>query len=45
MFKEVGVTNNMVMDGAKSYMEGETKWVCERVGCDVVELEKNTPCI
>ena len=30
LFKEVGVTNNIGRDGAKSYMEQENERVCEK---------------
>ena len=43
VFKEVGVPMKMVVDGARSQTMGETNKLCESVGCQIVELEKETP--
>ena len=43
LFKEVGVPLKMIVDGARSQTMGETNKLCESVGCQIVELEKNTP--
>ncbi len=43
LFKEVGVPLKMVMDGAKAQVSGETKKICNEVGCQIIELEKYTP--
>ena len=31
------------MGESTSQVERETKWLCEKAGCDAVYLEKNTP--
>ena len=33
----------MIIDGAKAQVQGESKKICDEVGCQVVELEKYTP--
>ena len=43
LFKTYGVPRIMIMDGAKSQIEGETRKVCELAGCTIQELEKGTP--
>ena len=43
LFKEIGVPLKMVMDGAKAQVSGETKKICDEVGCQINELEKYTP--
>ena len=43
LFKEVGVPTKMIVDGARSQTMGELRKVCEAAGCQIVELEKNTP--
>ena len=43
LFKTVGVPIRMIMDGAKSQIEGETRKICDQVGCTIHELEKGTP--
>ena len=43
LFKEIGVPLKMIMDGAKAQVSGETKRICDEVGCQIVELEKYTP--
>ena len=43
LFKEVGVPNKLIMDGARSQVAGDTKRECDLAGCQIVELEKDTP--
>ena len=43
LFKEVGVPRKMIVDGARAQKMGEARKVCEMAGCQIVELEKNTP--
>ena len=43
LFKTVGVPIRMIMDGAKSQIEGETRKICNQAGCTIQELEKGTP--
>ena len=43
LFKTVGVPIRMIMDGAKSQIEGETQKICIQAGCTIHELEKGTP--
>ena len=43
LFKEVGVPKKMIVDGARSQIKGETRKECDKAGCTVVELEKDTP--
>ena len=40
LFKEIGVSLKMVMDGVKAKVSGETKKVCDEVGCQIIDLEK-----
>ena len=42
-FKDIGVPTKMIMDGARTQISGETRRECELAGCQVVELEKDTP--
>ena len=41
-FKHVGVPKAIVADGAMEQVYGETLKICNLVGCDIKELEKNT---
>ena len=43
LFKEVGVPKKMILDGARAQVHGDTRKECEKSGCTIVELEKNTP--
>ncbi len=43
LFKEVGVPVKMVVDGVRSQTMGEVRKICESAGCQIPELEKNTP--
>ena len=43
LFKDVGVPERMVMDGARAQVSAETLKICQLSGCTIVELEKNTP--
>ena len=43
LFKEVGVPRKMVVDGVRTQKMGEARKVCEMAGCEIIELEKNTP--
>ena len=43
MFKEVGVPQKLIADGAKAQIYGKAKIVCDQAGCNVIKLEKNTP--
>ena len=43
MFKEVGVPQKLIADGAKAQIYGKAKMICDQSGCKVIELEKNTP--
>ena len=42
MFKEVGVPQKLIIDGAKAQVAGKAREICVQSGCPVVELEKNT---
>ena len=33
----------MVVDGARAQTMGETNKLCDSVGCQIIELEKDTP--
>ena len=33
----------VVVDGAKAQVQGESKKICDEVGCQIAELEKYTP--
>ena len=43
LFKEVGVPMKMIVDGARAQVMGEARKICEMAGCEIVELEKDTP--
>ena len=43
MFKEVGVLQKLIVDGAKAQIYGKPKTICDQAGCKVIKLEKNTP--
>ena len=43
LFKDVGVPERMVMDGARAQVLGETLKICQLSGCTIIELEKDTP--
>ena len=33
----------LIVDGVKAQIQGESKKICDEVGCQIVELEKYTP--
>ena len=33
----------MIVDGARAQIMGEARKICEMTGCEIVELEKDTP--
>ena len=43
LFKEVGVPRKIIVDGARAQTMGEARKICEMAGCEIVELEKNSP--
>ena len=43
LFKEVGVPTKMIVDGARAQTMGEVRKICDAAGCQIVELEKDTP--
>ena len=43
VFKEYGVPESMIVDGAKSQVQGKTKELCNMAQCEIRELEKDTP--
>ena len=43
LFKDTGVPKKMIMDGARSQVNGETRKICDQAGCTIIELEKDTP--
>ena len=43
IFNDVGVPRKLIVDGAKAQVEGESRKICNEVGCEIVELEKCTP--
>ena len=43
LFKEVIVPKKMILDRAQAQVQGETRRECEKSGCTIVELEKDTP--
>ena len=43
MFKEVGVSQKLIVDGAKAQVAGKARELCTQSSCNVIELEKNTP--
>lgn len=42
-FREVCVPEKMVMDGARAQVRGDTQKECQLAGCQIVELERDTP--
>ena len=43
LFKDFGVPSNLILDGAKAQIEGESRKVCQKAGCTIKELEKEVP--
>ena len=43
VFKDFGVPESMIVDGAKSQVKGKTKELCDMAQCEICELEKDTP--
>jgi len=42
-FKSKGVSQQIIADGAKEQIKGETSRLCQLCSCTIVELEKDTP--
>lgn len=42
-FKEVGVPEQLIADGAREQVQGSARLLCQESGCAIVELEKGTP--
>ena len=42
-FKGVGVPNKIVCDGAPEQVKGESRRLCQKCDCEVVQLERATP--
>ena len=43
LFRDVGVQNPLIADGARAQVQGRAKEVCDKAQCKMIELEKNTP--
>ena len=43
LFKDVGVPEKMVMDGARVQVKGDVEKMCNDAGCKIMELEKDSP--
>ena len=42
-FKEIGVPEAMICDGAREQVQGAALVLCNLAGCQIIELEKDTP--
>ena len=43
LFKRDGVPNNIVMDGAKTQIQGDFKKKCKESGCHTIQVEPYSP--